>query len=497
VTGTAYNPSVVRVFTLTLGIVTALGLSAFVVAAQAAPPANDNFAAAVVLAGDSGITTGTNVDATREPGEPQHTSLAGGRSVWYAWTPASTGPARIETCGPGNFDTILAVYTGELVNALTLMGADDDSCSGDKSAVTFAAQAGTTYRIAVDGVGSTAGNFTLTWARVTAPSNDNFSDAIAISGKRGSVRGTTTGASREAGEPVAGGAAPGPSVWYTWTPSFTGAVTFHTCATTYDTVLGAYTGDTLTQLTVRAQNDDSCEAQALIRFPVRAGTRYRIVVAGFGQAQGPFLLQWSGDAKPSNDDFARARRVSGARGSVRGTNVGASAEPGERSHAGRPAAASMWYRWRSPSTRMVSLETCGASFDTIVAVYRGTSMRRLRVVGQNDDSCRLASRVVFRAVRGVTYRIAVDGYGGRVGTFRLRWGRASAAALACRVPDVRGIPLPRARESLRQAGCRLGRITYVRSTRVPSGFVVAQRPRPRTLMRPPRRVQLDVSRGRI
>jgi hypothetical protein len=485
----------VRVFTLALGVLTALGLAAFVASAQAAPPANDNFAAAAILAGDSGITTGTNVEATREPGEPQHTSLSGGRSVWYFWTPATTGPARIETCGPGNFDTILAVYTGDLVNALTLTGADDDSCSGDKSALTFAANAGTTYRIAVDGVGSASGNFTLTWARVTAPPNDSFATASPISGKRGSVRGTTTGASREAGEPVAGGAVPGPSVWYAWTPNFSGAVTFHTCATTYDTVLGAYIGDSLTQLTVRAQNDDSCEAQALIRFPVRAGTRYLIVVAGYGQAQGPFLLQWSGDAKPSNDDFARARRVIGARGSVRGTNVGASAEPGERTHAGRPAAASMWYRWRSPSTRLVSLETCGASFDTIVAVYRGTNMRRLRLVGQNDDSCRLASRVVFRARRGVVYRIAVDGYGGRVGTFRLRWGRASAAALACVVPDVRGIPLPRARESLRQAKCRLGRITYVRSARVPSGFVVAQRPRPRTVMRPPRRVLLDVSRG--
>lgn len=486
-----------RAFTFALGIVTALGLSAFAASAQAAPPANDNFAAAVVLAGDSGITTGTNVEATREPGEPSHTSLAGGRSVWYAWTAGSSGPARIETCGPGNFDTVLAVYTGELVNALTLMGADDDSCSGDKSALTFAAQAGTTYRIAVDGVGTASGTFTLTWARVTAPPNDNFSAAIAISGKRGSVRGTTTGASREAGEPAAAGAAPGPSVWYAWTASFTGAITFHTCATTYDTVLAAYTGDSLARLTVRAQNDDSCEAQALIRFTVRRGTTYRIVVAGFGQAQGPFLLQWSGDVKPSNDDFARARRVSRARGSVRGSNVGASAEPGERSHGGRPAASSMWYRWRSPSTRLVSLETCGSSFDTILAVYRGRSLRRLRLVGQNDDSCRLASRVVFRAKAGVVYRIAVDGYGGRVGTFRLRWGRASGAALACRVPDVRGLPLPRARESLRQARCALGRITYVRSARVPSGFVVAQRPRPRTLMRPPRRVQLDVSRGRI
>lgn len=487
-----------RAITLALGFATALGLSVFAAAAQAAPPANDNFAAAAVLAGDSGITTGTNVDATREPGEPMHTTLAGGRSVWYVWTPTTSGAARVETCGPGNFDTVLAVYTGDLVNALTLQGADDDSCSGDKSALTFPAVAGTTYRIAVDGVGSAAGNFTLTWARVAAPANDNFAAAARIAGKRGSVAGTTRGATREPGEPAAAGAPAGASVWYAWTPTFTGAVSFNTCATTsHDTVLAAYTGDAVDRLAVRAQSDDSCEAQAVIRFTARAGTTYRIVVSGYARADGPFLLQWSGDVKPSNDDFGRARRVTGLRGSVRGTNIGATAERGERSHGGGPASSSMWYRWRSPVTRLVTVDTCGASFDTLVAVYRGRSVRRLRLVARNDDSCRLASRVVFRAVRGVVYRIAVDGYAGRVGTFRLRWGRATGSALACRVPDVRGIPLPRARESLRQARCALGRIRYVRSGRVPSGFVVAQRPRAGTLMRPPRRVQLDVSRGRV
>ena len=146
----------------------------------------------------------------------------------------------------------------------------------------------------------------------------------------------------------------------------------------------------------------------------------------------------------------------------------------------------------------MAFATCGSAFDTVLAVYRGTSLRRLRPVAANDDArgtCRLGSRVTFTARRGVEYRIVIDGYQGRVGSFRLRWGRATALAQSCRVPDVRGVTLPQARDALRRAVCLLGRIRYVRSARVAAGFIVAQRPRAGATLRPPRRVELDVSRG--
>ena len=52
------------------------------VAAAHAQPANDNFGNAVTLSGEVVNTTGSNVGATREPGEPQHAGNATTASVW-------------------------------------------------------------------------------------------------------------------------------------------------------------------------------------------------------------------------------------------------------------------------------------------------------------------------------------------------------------------------------------------------------------------------------
>src|SRR6185295_7778733 len=87
--------------------------------AIAAPP-NDNFANAIVLSGDDVVRTGDmNVDATLEAGEPTEIDGAEtGASVWYRWTAPATGRARIDTA-TSDYDTLLAVYTGSAVGALT------------------------------------------------------------------------------------------------------------------------------------------------------------------------------------------------------------------------------------------------------------------------------------------------------------------------------------------------------------------------------------------
>src|SRR5688500_17848322 len=77
--------------------------------AEAAPPPNDDFADAEVLSGELPIgATGTNAEATLEPGEP--TAHPGGASVWYRWTPNTAEPATIDLCG-SDFDTVFAIYT--------------------------------------------------------------------------------------------------------------------------------------------------------------------------------------------------------------------------------------------------------------------------------------------------------------------------------------------------------------------------------------------------
>jgi hypothetical protein len=127
------------------------------------PLSNDDFASAFVIGGFSGGTTGTNLGATVEPGEPEHTDTLGGASVWWQWTAPDSGVVTFDTFG-SNFDTILAVYTGEDVDALTLVADNDDAGDDYQSLVSFAAATGTTYRIAVDGFEGETGDITLDWS---------------------------------------------------------------------------------------------------------------------------------------------------------------------------------------------------------------------------------------------------------------------------------------------------------------------------------------------
>jgi hypothetical protein len=398
-----------------------------VAAAHAAPPANDAFANAQIL-GPTGSVAATNLEATQEPGEPMHAGNRGGRSVWFRWTAPISGQARFATCVAGlGFDTLLGVYVGSSVAALGAVAANDDSC-GDQSEVVFNAVVGTTYSIAVDGFDGAAGAFTLSWGPVLAPLNDNFATAQPLAGARGSVDGTILGATREAGEPRHGASRPYGSVWYAWSAGLNGAVGFDTCRdAAFDSVLAAYTGVVISRLTPLGSSDDACRLRSRLRFSVRRGQTYRIAVDGegaLGQERGMFTLSWLAAPSPRNDRFSAAQRIRGVRGSVPGSNTGATGERGERSHARSPAGASMWYRWRAARSTRIAFDTCRSGFDTVLAVYRGTSVRRARLVKANDDSCGVRARVVVPVRRGVEYRIVVDGFRSSVGAFLLRWRRA-------------------------------------------------------------------------
>ena len=116
---------------------------------------NDTFLGRTSLSGALITATANNACTTKEPGEPDHaTNNVGGKSVWWTWTAPASALVTIATCG-SDFDTILAVYTGMSVSALSLIANNDDSigCGEEslQSQVQFVANAGTSYQIAVDG----------------------------------------------------------------------------------------------------------------------------------------------------------------------------------------------------------------------------------------------------------------------------------------------------------------------------------------------------------
>ena len=143
-------------------------------AARVRPP-GDSFGSPQSLSGASINANGINGAATRENGEPDHLpangSSLGENSVWYSWTAPSSGQVEMNTCQT-NIDSILAVYTGSDIGALSRVADDRNSCPdvyGSK--VSFNATAGTTYRIAVADTGAenSEDTFTLKVGDRTSP----------------------------------------------------------------------------------------------------------------------------------------------------------------------------------------------------------------------------------------------------------------------------------------------------------------------------------------
>lgn len=269
-------------------------------------PANDALANALVVSHSPFTTVEFNNCATKQTGEPNHAGNAGGHSLWYTWTPESNHTA-VLTTRRSNFDTTLAVYTGNAVNALTLVASNNNlSATVNQSVVTFTAAAGTTYRIAVDGFGSAVGTAVL---NVNPPPNDDFAASAPITGTAGSVAGYTIGASKELNEVAHAADVGGRSVWYHWVAPTNGFVDFNTLGSSFDTTLAVYTNNTLAAGNVAiVANDDDAGGGGMqssrVWFYAQAGTTYRIAIDGFGGDFGELQLNWNMDSRLSITDLA-------------------------------------------------------------------------------------------------------------------------------------------------------------------------------------------------
>ena len=104
-----------------------------------------------------------NICSDAEPGEPGPFSVDNG--VWWSFTPSATSTVTISTEDSvgflTTFDTTLAVYTGSSLASLVAIASDDDSGTGLRSLVTVPVNAGTTYRVKVDGFAAATGLLNL------------------------------------------------------------------------------------------------------------------------------------------------------------------------------------------------------------------------------------------------------------------------------------------------------------------------------------------------
>ena len=396
---------------------------------------NDDFAGRIDLGEVTGFAiSANNQGATAEPNEPVSLGQLPNASLWWTWTAPSAGTVTIDTVGSG-IDTTLSVFTGSALDALTEVAANDDADGlGTQSRVVFSARAGTEYQIRVDGFGGEQGDLTLTLQLgdpAAAPENDDFENAevlpaiVARQGAGAAFEATNVNATVEAGEPAHAGQAARSSVWWNWTPLASGLADIRTSGSNFDTVLAVYAGDALSGLSPIAANDDlhPDTLQSGVTFEAVAGVTYRIAVDGFEGGSGLIALTLTQAAvAPANDAFSQARDL-GNRITVSDSaiTVGATAQAGEPAHAGQTVAASLWWKWRAPAHGSVVVDTTESGFDTVLAVYSGDAVSALAPVASNDDESAevRTSRVIFNAIGGTVYFIAVDGRAGAVGAAAL------------------------------------------------------------------------------
>jgi hypothetical protein len=225
-----------------------------------------------------------------------------------------------------------------------------------------------------------------------------------------------------------------------------------------DTLLAVYTGESVSQLTLVASNDDIFSStyvlvQSQVSFDAVAGTHYWIAVDGCCGAIGTVVLNLN---PPANDDFADACVITGASGTVNGSTLGASKEPYEPAHAYEIGGHSAWYRWMAPQSGPVEFSTSGSGFNTILAVYANDNLADLALVTANHDAPgkEAKSTVSFCAEAGTTYQVAIDGAAGETGSFSLNWN------MSCRL-DI--VPLAEGQLQLILTGINWQRYTLLDS----------------------------------
>ena len=368
-------------------------------------PANDDFADAVVLDGESGSVDGTGVGATLEPGEPY-----GAATTWFRWTAPRDGGWQFD--GPLPVD----VYEGDDVAGLRLVS------NVSTSWARFPAGAGREYRIAV----SYGDDYSLSWSpHGTGMSadlvNDAFAEAEPIGTEAASshsirIDGDTT---VEPGEPLETGIR---TAWWSWEAPRDDRYTWRLGDGSHPRMhVAVFEGEAFDDLRLVARTASQAPHDLVLE--ATAGERYRIA-AGLGLAvrgvwDASANLVWG--PTPDNDEAAGALLISGASGSATGSNEFATGASGERSDIlGR---STLWWTYEAPASGWVRFAVDGDGGPWALTVHRESAdgPGGLEVLA-SDRWQRTENEVLFEARAGVRYTIALGVRSrGQGGEFTLRW----------------------------------------------------------------------------
>ncbi len=385
------------------------------------PPGNDNFANATALpngvtpTGSTATATGDTRGATREQFEPGSGQTT---SVWYSWEAPFSGGLELDVCTDDSLVNS-TIYTGPSVGELTPVN------SFSACLIRIPISLGVHYRIAVTNVTSNSHTFDLQLHAYQKPANDDFADAVLLSGSEATASGDTRGASRQnaSGEPLHqpfSNPLDG-SVWYRWVAAGTGRVRIDVCPSTVDfeetfRVAGYTDPPPVAGSPQFSDLVQQATGVCVATFRVTSGTTYFVAVEGRVGDRGSFALRLrNSTGTPANDDVVNATPLSGNSGTINGSSAGATYEQLEPALTSSPLpeGGSVWFSFLAQRSGRITVSTCdsAANFDTTVAVFLGDQLPDLTLLGRDDDggSCGQGSRVEVQVAANTHYKIAIDG----------------------------------------------------------------------------------------
>ncbi len=122
----------------------------------------------------------------------------------------------------------------------------------------------------------------------------------------------------------------------------------------------------------------------------------------------PLALILAGAASAQTDDCSNATGIAGYGTYAFNTSNATDSSWSPCGGMGRD----VFWAWTAQATANVTLSTCGASFDTVLAVYNGGGCPTGGAITCNDDSCNFQSSVSISAVAGQTYLVQVGSWNG-------------------------------------------------------------------------------------
>jgi hypothetical protein len=199
----------------------------------------------------------------------------------------------------------------------------------------------------------------------------------------------------------------GKTVWFRYRPSVYMRVTLDTVGSGFDTVLAVYKSTT-TGLARVACNDDiaSGNTRSRVQFYATGGSQYYFQVGGY-QGQGG-ALELNHDLIIGHDAFGTPRAITPGF-SDQYLNLVATTQANEPS-ACSSVIKTIWFKFTPKANMVVTFDTLGSTVDTVVAVFRGTSLSNLAFVNCADDSVGSDAVVTWTAQKDRTYYIRVGVY---------------------------------------------------------------------------------------